>query len=180
MRTNKTIAAISATVAVSAFAMLGATIAEARCTRLAYSVNDYGKKGPTEDAKKLLDTYIAKWAADRGVKSHTVGKKEVTCELFLDVGLFDEHTCKAAATVCWPGNEDFANRAPTPGAEGNVKAATSKPVVKTKTAAKPAPIETGSISAPATAAKPASAPAADAPAPTPVVPAAPAAAPKPL
>jgi hypothetical protein len=179
MRTNKTIAAIAATVAVSTFAMLGATIAEARCTRLAYSVNDYGKKGPTEDAKKLLDTYISKWAAERGVKSHTVGKKEVTCELFLDVGLFDEHTCKAAATVCWPGNEDYANRAPTPGAEANVKAAASKPVVKTKTAAKPASIETGSISAPATAAKPTPAPA-DAPAPVPAVPAAPAAAPKPL
>jgi hypothetical protein len=183
MRTNKFIVAIAATVAVSTFAMIGASDAEARCTRLAYSVNDYGKKGPTDDAKKLLDTYAAKWAAERGIKQHTVGKKDVTCELFLDVGLFDEYTCKAAATVCWPGNEDYANRAPIPGADANVKAATSKPVVKTKAAAKPEPITTGSIPAPATAVKPAPAPVA---APVPAAPAAPAptaapaAAPKPL
>jgi hypothetical protein len=188
MRTNKFIAAISATIAVSTFAMIGATIAEARCTRLAFSVNDYGKQGPTDDAKKLLDTYISKWAAERGVKSHTVGKKEVTCELFLDVGLFDEHTCKAAATVCWSGNEDYANRAPIPGAapgvaEASTKAAASKPVVKAKAAAKPAAITTGSIPAPATAVKAVPAPV-DAPVPvTPAAPAptaAPAAAPKAL
>jgi hypothetical protein len=170
MRTNKFIAAISAAVAVSTFA----TIAEARCTRLAFSVNDYGKQGPTDDAKRLLDTYIAKWAAERNVKQYTTGKKDVSCELFLDFGVFDEHTCKAAATVCWPGNEDFASRAPIPGAEAAVKAAASKPAVKTKTAAaKPATITTGSIPAPATAVK-AAAPAPDAtPAPAAPAPAAP-------
>jgi hypothetical protein len=157
-----------AAIAAATVAVLGATTADARCTRLAYSVNDYGKQGPTDDAKKLLDTYIAKWAAERGVKSHTVGKKDVTCELFLDVGLFDEHTCKAAATVCWPGNEDYANRAPVPGADV-AKTATSKTPVKSKIAAKPAAITTGSISAPATAVKPESAPAT-----TPATPAAPA------
>jgi hypothetical protein len=186
MRKNKLIAMISAAVAVSTVAMMAPTVAEARCTKLAFSVNDYGKQGPIDDAKKLLDVYIAKWAAERGVKQHTVGKKDVTCELFLDVGLFDEHTCKAAATVCWPGNEDYANRAPIPGADAAVKAAASKPAVKTKTAtaAKPAPITTGSISAPATAAKPATPVAAPAPAATPAptpaaaaAPAAPAAAP---
>jgi hypothetical protein len=183
MRTNKFIAALAATIAVSTFAMIGASVAEARCTRLAFSVNDYGKQGPTDDAKKLLDTYISKWAVERGVKSHTVGKKDVSCELFLDVGLFDEHTCKAAATVCWPGNEDYANRAPIPGAaDATVKAAASKPAVKTKAAAaKPAAITTGSIPAPATAVKATPAPV-DAPVPvTPAAPtptAAPAAAPK--
>jgi hypothetical protein len=174
MRTTNMIALISAAVAASTFA----TTAEARCTRLAFSVNDYGKQGPTDDAKKLLDTYISKWAAERGVKQHTVGKKDVTCELFLDVGLFDEHTCKAAATVCWPGNEDYANRSPAPGAAAPVKAVASKAAVKTRAAAKPAAITTGSISAPSTAVKTAPATTAT-PAPTaPVVPApAPAAAP---
>lgn len=180
MRTNNLIAMISAAVAVSTFA----TLAEARCTRLAFSVNDYGKQGPTDDAKKLLDTYISKWAVERGIKQHTVGKKDVTCELFLDFGVFDEHTCKAAATVCWPGNEDYANRAPIPGATAPVKAVASKPAVKTKTAAQPAAITTGSISAPATAVKAApattAAPAPIAPvAPTPAPTAAPADAPKP-
>jgi hypothetical protein len=185
MRITNFLAALSATVAVSTLALISSTAAEARCTRLAFSVNDYGKQGPTDDAKRLLDTYISKWAAERGVKQHTVGKKDVTCELFLDVGLFDEHTCKAAATVCWPGNEDYANRAPIPGAQANVKAVASKPTVKTKTAAQPSAITTGSIPAPATAVKSAqptvSSPVPTAPvtpAPTPTV--APAAAPKPL
>ncbi len=178
MRTNKFVAAVGATIAVSTFAMISATVAEARCTRLAYSVNDYGKKGPADDAKRLLDTYAAKWAADRGIKQHTVGKKDVTCELYIDLGFFDEYTCKAEANVCWSGNEDYANRAPIPGADANVKTA-GKPVVKTKAAAKPEAITTGSIPAPATAVKPAPAPVA---APLPAVPTAPTptAAPKPL
>lgn len=85
-----------------ALATLGAaTVAEAKCTRLAYSVNDYGKVGPTEDAKRLLDTYIANWAKERGIKGYRVGKKDVSCELFLDLIVFDEYTCKAEASVCW-------------------------------------------------------------------------------
>lgn len=79
------------------------TPASAACTRLAFSVNDYGKDGPTKDAKQLLDKYIAKWAKDHGIAKYTTGKKDVTCELFLDVILFDEHTCKAEASVCWDG-----------------------------------------------------------------------------
>lgn len=75
--------------------------ANAKCTRLAFSVNDYGKDGPTKDAQSLLDKYIAKWTAERGITKYTTGKKDVSCELFLDFGFFDEHTCKAAATVCW-------------------------------------------------------------------------------
>jgi hypothetical protein len=76
--------------------------AHAKCTRLAFSVNDYGKDGPTKDAKELLDKYIADWAKQRGIGKYTTGKKDVTCELFLDFIVFDEHTCKAEATVCWP------------------------------------------------------------------------------
>jgi hypothetical protein len=78
--------------------------AEARtCTRLGFSVNDYGKEGPTRDAKRLLDGYIAKWTKENGIKSYRTGKKSVTCELYLDLIIFDEHTCKATASVCWNG-----------------------------------------------------------------------------
>lgn len=79
--------------------------AEAACTRLGFSVNDYGKEGPTRDAKDLLDKYIAKWAAERGIKNYKIGKKDVSCELFLDFIVFDEHTCRAEASVCWEGKE---------------------------------------------------------------------------
>lgn len=75
--------------------------ANAACTKLAFSVNDYGKEGPARDAQALLDKYIAEWTKEKGITKYTTGKKTVTCELFLDVGLFDEHTCKAVASVCW-------------------------------------------------------------------------------
>jgi hypothetical protein len=84
-------------------AVLWALPASATCTRLAFSVNDYGKDGPTKDAKQLLDKYVAKWAAEHGIKKYVAGKKDVSCELFLNFVLFDEHTCKASASVCWEG-----------------------------------------------------------------------------
>jgi len=77
--------------------------ANAACTRLGFSVNDYGKDGPTRDAQSLLDKYIAKWTGEHGIAKYTTGKKDVSCELFLNFILFDEHTCKAEATVCWDG-----------------------------------------------------------------------------
>jgi hypothetical protein len=83
--------------------VLGSAGAEAACTRLAFSVNDYGKEGPTRDALKLLDKYIADWTREKGIKKYSVGKKDVSCELFLDLIVFDEYTCKASALVCWPG-----------------------------------------------------------------------------
>jgi hypothetical protein len=87
--------------AVLAAAVLAAPGAEARCTRLAFSVNDYGKDGPTKDARALLDKYIANWTKSKGITKYTVGKKDVSCELFLDLIVVDEHTCKASALVCW-------------------------------------------------------------------------------
>lgn len=80
---------------------LAAAPAAAKCTRLGFSVNDYGKDGPTKDAKALLDKYIADWAKSKNIAKYTTGKKTVNCELFLDVGVFDEHTCRAEASVCW-------------------------------------------------------------------------------
>lgn len=80
------------------------TAAEARtCTRLGFSVNDFGKAGPTRDAKRLLDSYIARWTAEKGIKKYRTGRKTVKCELYLDLIVVDEHTCKATASVCWNG-----------------------------------------------------------------------------
>ena len=78
-----------------------ATPSGGRCTRLAFLVNDYGKDGPTKDAQALLDKHIATWAQQKGIKTYKVGKKTVSCELFLDFVVFDEHTCRAEAPVCW-------------------------------------------------------------------------------
>jgi hypothetical protein len=78
--------------------------ADAACKKFAFLVNDYGKEGPSKDAQNLLDKNIAEWAAANGVKEYQTGKKTVSCELFLDFVVFDEHTCTAQANVCWgPG-----------------------------------------------------------------------------
>jgi hypothetical protein len=109
------------------------TAAEAKCTRLGFSVNDYGKDGPIKDAKSLLDRHIATWAAENGVKNYTTGKKDVKCELYLDVGFFDEHTCRAEASVCW------GDKAPA-GAKKSADApaaAADAPAAATPAAAKP-------------------------------------------
>lgn len=90
-----------AVTAAAAFIVSTALPAEAKCTRLGFSVNDYGKDGPTADAKKLLDKHIASWATERGIKKYRTGQKTVNCELFLDFIVFDEHTCRAEADVCW-------------------------------------------------------------------------------
>ena len=144
-------------------AMLSLTVmpASAACTRLAFSVNDYGKEGPTRDAKELLDKYIAKKMAEKGVTKYTTGKKDVSCELFLNFIVFDEHTCKAEASVCWgEGGPATTAAAPAAAAGATANAPAKKPVpVKAK--------------APKAAADPAAAPAATPAATAPVRPAAP-------
>ena len=163
MKFKLTTAAIAA--ALIAMPMGGATASGKECKRLGFLVNDYGKDGPTRDAKKLLDKHIVEWTKQRGIKRYSVGKKDVKCELFLDVIVFDEHTCTASATVCW---DKGAVRTP-------VRAdATGKTPAKKATTAKKAPakapgVVTGSIkpkaapkppaAKPAAAAKPARAPA---------------------
>jgi hypothetical protein len=89
-------------------AALMATPAAAACKKLAFSVNDYGKEGPTKDALSLLDKHIAATMAKEGIKKYRVGKKSVDCKLFLDFIVFDEHTCTASANVCWAGPEKKA------------------------------------------------------------------------
>jgi hypothetical protein len=120
---------LNAPVAAALALSLTASVAEAKCTRLAFSVNDYGKDGPIKDAKELLDKYIADWAKQRNIGKYTVGKKDVSCELFLDFIVFDEHTCKAEATVCWPDGGAPATTASVGTAKGN-KASSSKPATQ--------------------------------------------------
>ena len=110
---------------------LGATSAVpamAACKKFGFEVNDYGKDGPTRDAKALLDKHIATWAQQQGISHYTVGKKDVTCELFLNLIVVDEHTCRAVATVCWQGPD------PTAPAPAKLPA---KPAAKPKAATAP-------------------------------------------
>lgn len=173
-----------AVMAVAGVAVLSAVPAVAKCTTLAFSVNDYGKDGPTADAKSLLDKYIAKWAADNKIAKYNVGKKDVSCELFLNFIVFDEHTCKAKATVCFnepPGGVKLPQdmvAAEKPAAPKKEKADGAAKAVQS---ARPAPVatrkavtETGAV--PAAKIEPAKAPAtttapAPAPAAAPVAPA---------
>jgi hypothetical protein len=97
MRAKPSLALTSVLLALAALS----SPADAACKKFGFTVNDYGKDGPTNDAKNLLDKHISEWAGQNGVKEYQTGKKSVSCELFLDVILFDEHTCTASATVCW-------------------------------------------------------------------------------
>ncbi|MDH4983921.1 hypothetical protein [Hyphomicrobium sp. D-2] len=95
-----------------------ATPANAACKKFGFTVNDYGKVGPTNDAKNLLDKHIAEWASQNGVTNYSTGKKSVSCELFIDVILFDEYTCTASATVCWGGDAGKVGQQSATGEEG--------------------------------------------------------------
>src|SRR5262245_64224929 len=123
----------SATLAAMAAAMACASVtpASAKCQRLGFLVNDYGKDGPTKDALNLLDKYIADWTKERGIKKYNVGKKDVSCELFLNLLVVDEHTCTARAMVCWA--DEATPGAATPAAAPPAKA--PAPAKKPKSAA---------------------------------------------
>jgi hypothetical protein len=115
-------------IAAALIAAIAAPPVSATCKKFGFEVNDYGKDGPTRDAQTLLDKHIAEWAQQEGIKNYTVGKKEVTCELFLNLIVVDEHTCRAVATVCWPGADPAAPAAkpaskPAPKAKGKAAAA---------------------------------------------------------
>lgn len=142
MRPRTMLAAFAAPAVVFGVA---AAPAAAKCTRLAFSVNDYGKDGPIRDAKALLDKYIAEWTGQRGIKKYTVGKKDVSCELFLDFIVFDEHTCKAEANVCWTGGDPVPPTASSPATAATRTAAPSQK--------KAAPLATGAVPAKPAAAK---------------------------
>lgn len=85
----------------TAITVVTTTQAEARCKRFGFTVNDYGKEGPTNDAKNELDKFIAGWMNKNNIKHYRKTPKKVSCKLFLDVGLFDEYTCRADTTACW-------------------------------------------------------------------------------
>ena len=75
-----------------------------------------------------------------GVKKYTTGKKDVKCELFLDFGVFDEHTCRAEASVCWDTGGPKTTAAPADAdASAAAPAAAPKAAPKAAPAAKPAP-----------------------------------------
>ena len=134
--------------AAAALAITAVSTADAsKCTRLAFSVNDYGKVGPTKDALQLLDKHIAQWAAGYGVKKYTVGKKDVSCELFIDLLLFDEYTCKASAPVCW--TDGPAPPAVPPEAGATVTKASTKAPAKAAAKAPPMKSISSGASAPA-------------------------------
>ncbi len=95
-----------ATLGLAATLAVATTVsANAECKRYGFTVNDYGKDGPTKDAKDLLDKLIASKMSERGISDFHTGKKTVSCELFLNFIVFDEHTCTADATVCWGGSK---------------------------------------------------------------------------
>ena len=70
------------------FAVATTVSASAECKRYGFTVNDYGKDGPTKDAKDLLDKLIASKMTERGVSDFHTGKKSVSCELFLNFIVF--------------------------------------------------------------------------------------------
>ncbi|HSF93126.1 MAG TPA: hypothetical protein VLA51_13110, partial [Paracoccaceae bacterium] len=111
--------------------------AQAACKKMGFAVNDYGKDGPSRDAQVLLDKHIAKWAHEQGINEYSVGKKTVECELYLNLILFDEHTCTASATVCWGGSKQPKTKTQSAKAKSkkstatkNAKATPEKPASK--------------------------------------------------
>jgi hypothetical protein len=179
MRAKPSLAFTSVLVALAALS----SPAGAACKKFGFTVNDYGKDGPTNDAKNLLDKHISEWAAQSGVKEYQTGKKSVSCELFLDVILFDEHTCTASATVCWGDGVKPNNKTGQQSAAAETPAATEEsgdhpPAPMRKAEAMGVAPQQAAAAAPAAeAAAPATAAAEEAPPAAPVAPVEQAAAP---
>jgi len=87
--------------AAAADASAASPVAGATCRSRSASVNDFGKDGPTADAKRLLDKDIADWSKANGYKNVKVGGKSVSCVQYLNLIVVDEWTCTATAKVCW-------------------------------------------------------------------------------
>ena len=87
----------TASIAAPAAGPLGAS----GCRTRSFLVNDYGKDGPTADAKRLLADDIASWSKANGLKNTKITPKGVSCTQFLNFIVFDEWTCTASAQVCW-------------------------------------------------------------------------------
>jgi hypothetical protein len=153
---------VSAFALAATFAVATTVSASAECKRYGFTVNDYGKDGPTKDAKELLDKLIQSKMTERGVSDFRTGKKNVSCELFLNFIVFDEHTCTAEATVCWggsslPGSEqssaDDVAAEPKKKTASDVTAADAKPAKKIITKEATAHTD-GAAPAPKSAAQP--------------------------
>jgi hypothetical protein len=71
------------------------------CRTRSFLVNDYGKDGPTADAKRLLAADISSWTKANNLSNVKVGATSVKCYQFLNFIAFDEWTCTASAKVCW-------------------------------------------------------------------------------
>ncbi len=86
---------------------------------------------------------------ERGVSDFHTGKKSVSCELFLNFIVFDEHTCTAEATVCWggsklPGSEQATADDPEP-AKASETATEEKPAPAKKKVVKEAAVHTDAL-----------------------------------
>ena len=71
------------------------------CRTRSFLVNDYGKDGPTADAKRLLEADIAEWTKANNLQNIKISARDVQCEQFLNFIVFDEWTCTASAQICW-------------------------------------------------------------------------------
>lgn len=77
------------------------TPAEAVCQRHAFIVNDFGKEGPIRMARENLYKFVEKLKKEKNIKHIRVKESKPSCFVYLDVGLFNEHTCRIEASMCW-------------------------------------------------------------------------------
>ncbi len=71
------------------------------CEWHAFEVNDYGKEGPIRMARENLYKWVDNLKKEKRIKNVSVSERKPKCRLFLDFGIFDEHTCRIEAKICW-------------------------------------------------------------------------------